>query len=104
MIKALCDKKQVELEKINYIEEFKSRPSIYLKTLKGTANISWLYDIGAQATCLSETLFNKIPKNFRPKKLQSIEGMFVQVANPLNQWVITTWHLHGQTRKAKQKL
>jgi hypothetical protein len=39
-------------------------------------NISWLYNTGAQATCHSEKLFKKIPKDFRPKKcLQILDSL-----------------------------
>jgi hypothetical protein len=69
MIKVLCAKKQIELEKINDIEYSKSRPIIYLKSLQGMENIPWFYDTGAQATFLFEKLFRKIPKDFRPRKL-----------------------------------
>jgi hypothetical protein len=40
-----------------------------LKSVKGTKNIPWLYNTGAQATCLSEKLFRKISKEDKPKKM-----------------------------------
>jgi hypothetical protein len=43
----------------------KSRPIIYLKSVRGTKDISWLYDTSAQATYLSEKLFRKISKEDR---------------------------------------
>jgi hypothetical protein len=69
MIKSLCAKKKFELEKINDIEFSKSRLIIYLKSLNSMENIPWLYNTGAQATCLSEKFFRKISKNVRPRKL-----------------------------------
>ena len=69
MIKALCAKKKIELENLNDIEYSKSRPIIYLKSLNGMENIPWLYNTGAQATCLSEKLLRKISKDVRPRKL-----------------------------------
>jgi hypothetical protein len=69
MIKALCAKERIEIKKINDIENSKTRPIIYLKSLDSFENIPWLYDTGAQATCLSEKLFMKILRGIRPKKL-----------------------------------
>jgi hypothetical protein len=41
MIKVLCARKKIELEKINNIEYSKSRPIINLKCLQGMENIPW---------------------------------------------------------------
>jgi hypothetical protein len=69
MITALCAKKKIEETKINKIEYQNSRTLIHLQTIKGTENIPWLFDISAQAMCLSEKLFRKIPAELRPKKI-----------------------------------
>ena len=79
MINSLCAKKQAELEKIYDTEYSKSRPTIYLKSLKGTENIPWLYDTGAQVTCLSEKLFQKLLKKidqniYRKQKVHMSRG------------------------------
>jgi hypothetical protein len=69
MITALCAKKKIEETKINEIEYQNSRPRNHSQTIKGTENIPWLFDTGAQAMCLSEKLFRKIPAEITPKKM-----------------------------------
>jgi hypothetical protein len=40
-----------------------------LQTVRGTENIPWLFDTGAQKTCLPVKLFHKNPLGHRPKKI-----------------------------------
>jgi hypothetical protein len=46
-------------------------------------DIPWLYDTGAQATCLSEKLFRKIPRDVRPKKLPTNQKFIGAGSQPL---------------------
>jgi hypothetical protein len=70
-----------KLKKINDIQYSKSRLVIYLISLKGTENIPWLYDTGAQAMCLSENIFRKISKEDRTKNCSQTEGSSEQEDN-----------------------
>ena len=91
----MCAKKAIEKELINDIETSKSRPIINLKSVSGTENFPWLYDTGAQATCLSEKLFRKIPINIRPPKVKTnriFVGAGGQPLQPVGVYVLPfTW-------------
>ena len=91
----MCAKKAIEKELINDIETSKSRPIINLKSVSGTENFPWLYDTGAQATCLSEKLFRKIPINIRPPKIKTnriFVGAGGQSLQPVGVYVLPfTW-------------
>jgi hypothetical protein len=102
MIKVLCARKRIELEKINDIECSKTRPIIYLKCLQVMENIPWLYDTGAQATCLSEKLFRKIPNDFRQTMLPTNSRFIGAGGQPLEPVGSIKCHLHGQILKANQ--
>ena len=95
MINALCAKKLIEVEKINDIEYAKTRPLIQLRAIKGKENIPWLFDTGAQATCLSEKLFRKIHIEHRPKKIitnRRLVGAGGQALEPVGIFILPfTW-------------
>ena len=57
------------IRKINEIKYSKSRPIFYLKSLKGTENIPWLCNIGAQGTCLQKNFLKKSQRKTDQKLL-----------------------------------
>ena len=71
--------------------------------------IPWLYDTGAQATCLSEKLFRKIPKDIRPRKLptnRKFIGARGQPIEPLGVYQLPfTWaNTKGKTMTVNQEV
>jgi hypothetical protein len=70
-------------KKITYIEYSKSKPIIYLKSIKGNENIPWFFNIIVQATCFSENFIRKIVNEEKPKCLQTNRSFIGAGRQPL---------------------
>ena len=59
-----------------------TRPFIKVTSKSGTSD--WLFDSGASVTCMSVTMFRKIPVDQRPEKLPNLTKLVDASGNDLN--------------------